>query len=62
MIFDFRLNRKRLHPIENHKSQIENPFGPVVQRRRRLNDIQESDGSSPSGITVSLIREFDSGI
>ena len=26
---------------------------PVVQRRRRLSDIQESDGSSPSGVTRS---------
>ena len=25
---------------------------PVVQRRRRLADIQESDGSIPSGITA----------
>ena len=25
--------------------------GPVVQRQRRLRDMQESDGSSPSGIT-----------
>ena len=25
---------------------------PVVQRRRRLRDMQESDGSIPSGITV----------
>lgn len=30
---------------------------PVVQRRRRLSDIQESDGSSPSGVTLSLIRK-----
>ncbi len=25
---------------------------PVVQRQRRLDDTQESDGSTPSGITV----------
>lgn len=35
--------------------------GPVVQRLRRLVDIQESDGSIPSGINVgfsgSAIRE-----
>jgi hypothetical protein len=28
------------------------PFGPVVQRRRRLDHTQESDGSTPSGITA----------
>ena len=38
--------------IENPKSEIKIEIGPVVQWRRRLNDIQEIDGSSPSGITV----------
>ena len=45
---------ENLVPVGSIPTSVTN--GPVVQRRRRLRDMQESDGSIPSGITESRKR------